>query len=209
MAWSGAGTWGYDKGLSASFFLCLDEKTGKELYRYVSPRIKEEPHIQDPGWHSMGNSPLFEGDRMWFTTNCCEVVCLDIGLLRKRQGKPKQVWKVDMRKELGVFPDGRCMKAGIAPWLLIRSGYTSSPATACGKGRALAAPNAPSLVCFDKNTGKVVWKDNLPGKDILHSQFASPTVIEVNGRTQVVAPQGDGWLRFFRTACAFCSRGSF
>lgn len=60
--------------------------------------------------------------------------------------------------------------------------------------------DAPSLICLNKNTGKIVWQDNSPGKNILHGQFASPTVITVNGKTQVVAPQGDGWVRSFDAA---------
>jgi outer membrane protein assembly factor BamB len=59
------------------------------------------------------------------------------------------------------------------------------------------APDAPSLVCFDKETGKVVWKDNSPGKNILDGQWGSPLVAEINGRPQVIAPFGDGWLRSF------------
>src|SRR5262249_33483991 len=61
-------------------------------------------------------------------------------------------------------------------------------------------PKAPSLVCFDKNTGKIFWQDHSPGDRILHGQFASPTIITINGKTQVIAPQGDGWLRSFEPA---------
>src|SRR5262249_38041929 len=64
-------------------------------------------------------------------------------------------------------------------------------------GFEIPAPDAPSLVCFDKHTGKVVWKDNSPGKDILYGSVASPTVIEINGRAQIIAPLGDGWVRAF------------
>ena len=56
------------------------------------------------------------------------------------------------------------------------------------------APDAPSLVCFDKNTGKLVWKDNSPGKEILAYQIYSPLVAEVKGRAQVIAPQGAIYL---------------
>jgi len=41
---------------------------------------------------------------MWFTTVRGETVCLDIGPLQKGTGEPREVWKVDMRKVLGVFP---------------------------------------------------------------------------------------------------------
>jgi hypothetical protein len=57
------------------------------------------------------------------------------------------------------------------------------------------APDAPSLVCFNKLTGKVVWKDNSPGKDIYGGNHASPLV--VSGKVQVIQPQADGWVRSF------------
>ena len=64
----------------------------------------------------------------------------------------------------------------------------------------VAAPDAPSLVCFHKDSGKVVWRDNSPGKHILEGQWSNPLVCEVKGRAQVVVAQGDGWLRSFDPA---------
>src|SRR5207247_1680296 len=61
----------------------------------------------------------------------------------------------------------------------------------------VAKPDAPSLICFNKNTGEPVWQDKSPGQNILCAQWASPTIIEIDGRAQCVAPQGDGWLRSF------------
>jgi outer membrane protein assembly factor BamB len=59
------------------------------------------------------------------------------------------------------------------------------------------APLAPSLVCLNKNTGDVVWEDNSPGTQIIFGEFASPLIIETGGVAQVIAPQGDGWVRSF------------
>lgn len=137
---------------------------------------------------------------MWFTTNRCEVVCLDIGPLKKRQGNPREVWKVDMRKDLAVSPRGSlldyrlCSIASYKSLIYVITGNGVGSGDDFGK---VVSPDAPSLVCLDKASGKVVWKDNSPGKDILFSQYASPTVIEVKGQAQVVAPQGDGWVRSF------------
>ncbi len=39
--------------------------------------------------------------------------------------------------------------------------------------------DAPSVVCLDKDTGKVLWKDNSPGKNIITTQYASPTVATI------------------------------
>ena len=61
----------------------------------------------------------------------------------------------------------------------------------------MPAPKAPSLVCFHKTTGKVIWSDNSPGKKIRDGQYASPLVVSINGKSQVIAPMGDGWVRSF------------
>ena len=42
-------------------------------------------------------------------------------------------------------------------------------------------PVAPSLICFNKGTGDVVWSDNSPGGNLLIGQWSSPTIIEING----------------------------
>ena len=178
-------------------FVCLDEKTGKRLYRYTVP---EMPFGSERFRHTMASSPLIEGDRIWFFNNRWEVVCMDLTPLRKAQGEPRTLWKVDTRTEFGVFRtksifDCRlCSVAIHKDWLYVITGNGVNAHT--DKLNA----DAPSLVCFDKNTGRMVWKDNSPGKNIYHSQFASPTVITINGMTQVVAPQGDGWVRSFDAA---------
>ncbi len=56
--------------------------------------------------------------------------------------------------------------------------------------------DAPSLVCLDRITGKLLWKDNSPGKDILHGQWSSPAYAD-EPVPQVIHGQGDGWLRAF------------
>jgi len=59
------------------------------------------------------------------------------------------------------------------------------------------APEAPSVVCLDKRTGELIWQDASPGANILYAQWGSPLVAAIGGRTQVIVPQGDGWLRSF------------
>jgi outer membrane protein assembly factor BamB len=181
----------------ASVLMCFRESDGKFLWQYVSPRLSE--FAQDGPHHCMGSTPLIEGNRLWLITNRCEMLCLDITPLRRNEGPPTEVWKVDMRKEYGVCPHAPYMAAGFSP----------SPAADADRVFAvtgngvdetllnLPAPGAPSLVCFDKRTGKALWKDSSPGKSILDAQRSSPLVIDVGGRAQVVVGQGDGWLRAF------------
>jgi outer membrane protein assembly factor BamB len=55
-------------------------------------------------------------------------------------------------------------------------------------------PNAPSFVALDKNTGKLVWAKNYPGRNIMHGQWSNPTFAVIGGVRQVIFPGGDGWL---------------
>ena len=61
----------------------------------------------------------------------------------------------------------------------------------------LPAPAAPSFVCLDKNTGKVMWTDNSPGTNVLHGQWSSPAYAVLGGVPQVIFGGGDGWLYSF------------
>jgi outer membrane protein assembly factor BamB len=192
----------------AGVLLCLEEKTGRERYRYVAPRLRAGIY-QDWPHSGLGCSPLIDGNRLWFVTNRCEVVCLDIGPVHRGLGDAVRLWKVDMRKELCVVPFGtpmdtprRCSIASYQDLIFVVTGN--------GVGESnfeVAAPEAPSVLCLNKNTGKVVWTDNSPGKGIRHGQWASPLVIEIKGQGQVVVPLGDGWLRAFdaRTGRVFWS----
>jgi outer membrane protein assembly factor BamB len=60
----------------------------------------------------------------------------------------------------------------------------------------IPSPEAPTLICLDRNTGKLLWKDNSPGKNILHGQWSSPSYA-AEPVPQVIHGQGDGWLRAF------------
>lgn len=187
------------QAVDASVLMCFRERDGQFLYKYVSPRI-EGPGQRDFDWPgtSLASSPLIESDRLWFCNNRCEVICLDIAPLRSGTGEPRVVWKVDMRSQLGVVPRGvmlgshasHCSIAGYKDLIYVNT-------TNAARYDKIPAPDAPSLVCFQKQNGQVRWKDNSPGKNILDVQHGSPLVIELMGRGQVIMGQGDGWLRGF------------
>lgn len=182
----------------ASVLACFRESDGKLLYRYVSPRLPQG-RVHDWPTASMACSPLIEDDRLWFVTNRAEVVCLDIAPLRRDESEPKLLWRVDMIGQFGVFPRGSmmalahvCSVAGYKDYLYV----ITSNGVDENYGQVVK-PEAPSLICFKKETGEAVWKDNSPGQNILYAQWSSPTIIEIQGRAQCVAPQGDGWVRSF------------
>jgi outer membrane protein assembly factor BamB len=154
----------------ASVLMCFRARDGQFLWQYVSSRL---PHGRSVDWpHTPINcSPLVEGDRLYFVTNRGEIVCLDIGPLRRGDGEPRTVWKLDMIKELGVYPATHVMAIGLT--CSIGSSYRDRIYVTTGNGRdwegdILPAPHAPSLLCLDKHSGKVLWQDNSPGKNILH-----------------------------------------
>lgn len=182
------------------------ESDGKPLWEHHSPRLsgKGVGSGEDCPGGALGSAPLVDGDRLWYVNNRSEVVCFDIGPLKRGTGQPAELWKLDMRKELGVYPRLFTMRFGFAAsvtghgdrlYVVTHNGIGYGD-----KGPFVPRPDAPSLVCLEKATGKVVWKDNSPGKGILHVQFSSPLVAEVGGEAQVIVGQGDGWLRAFDAA---------
>jgi outer membrane protein assembly factor BamB len=105
------------------------------------------------------------------------------------------VWKFDMMKELGVSQHNMatcCITAwGNRLFICTSNGVDE------GHSR-IPAPNAPSFIAMDKHTGRVLWTDNSPGKNILHGQWSAPAVAELGGVPQVIFAGGDGWLYSFR-----------
>ncbi|MFO0844371.1 MAG: PQQ-binding-like beta-propeller repeat protein [Gemmataceae bacterium] len=182
----------------ASVLMCFRESDGQFLWQYVSPRLGAD--FEDFPRAPISCSPLVEGDRLYFTTNRGEVVCFDLAGLRAGKGEPVLLWKLDTRKELGVRLFGHSMIGKYT--CSLSSTYKGRLYVSTGNGvgedmKTVAAPGAPSLVCLDARTGKVLWSDRSPGKDIILAQWSSPLVAEFNGRGQVMAAQGDGWLRSF------------
>jgi outer membrane protein assembly factor BamB len=202
LVWIGGNRWrpGEQEAKDAALLLCLDEQTGEKLYEYVSPRLRGVSLVMDPPWHGLGSSPLIEGDRLWFVTNRCETVCLDIAPLKAEpRGEPRVVWKVDMREKFGVFPSqpfmGPSRLCSIAP--SFEGLIFVSTANGVDEGHVkVPAPEAPGLICFDKETGEAKWQAPT-GPNVLLTDAASPLVADIAGRGQVIMPHGDGWVRSY------------
>ncbi|RIK78005.1 MAG: serine/threonine protein kinase [Planctomycetota bacterium] len=105
------------------------------------------------------------------------------------------VWKLDMMKELASSQHNAASCSGVIVGDLL---FISTSNGVDAQHNNVPAPNAPSLVCLEKETGKVVWTDNSPGVNILHGQWSSPAAAVLGGVPQVIYPNGDGWLRSFR-----------
>jgi outer membrane protein assembly factor BamB len=195
---------GKTEPIDKSVLMCFDEATGKLLWQHVNDKL---PSGQVNDWEHEGicSTPTVEGNRVYYVTNRCEVVCLDAnGFADGNQGVTDEkykdptdadvIWRLDMMKELNVFPHNL---AASSPLLV---GDTIFVITSNGLDAGhnnIPSPNAPSFIAVDKNTGKLVWKDSSPGRDIMHGQWSSPSYAEVNGRAHVIFPGGDGWIYSF------------
>ncbi len=191
-----------DKGV----ILCFSESDGEFLWQMTHDKL---PAGRVHDWPQQGicSSVAVDGDRMYYVSNRCELICADVeGFLdgendgpftdEKLTGKIDGdiIWKLDMFNELGVFPHNLA---------------TSSPAydenlvyVVTGNGVdeghiVLPVPMAPSFIAVDKRTGEIVWESSAPGENVLHGQWSSPVLGVIGGQRQAIFPGGDGRLYSF------------
>ncbi|MEJ2108718.1 MAG: PQQ-binding-like beta-propeller repeat protein [Acidobacteriota bacterium] len=191
-----------DKGV----LMCFRESDGKFLWQAISDKLESgwENDFQEQG---ICSSPAVEGNRLYYVSNRGELVCLDTeGFMDGENDGPFQdevhkgpehadiVWKLDMMKELGVF---QLFMANSSPVIFEDLIFLGTSNGRDGSGDTIPAPEAPSFIAVNKETGKVAWQDNSPGKNILHGQWSSPALGVVNGTHQAVFAGGDGWLYGF------------
>src|SRR5262245_53021357 len=172
--------------------ICFRESDGKFLWQHYNAKLAAG-RVNDWPQEGLCATAFIENDRLYYPTNRCEVWCWDISPMQSG-GQPKEVWHVDMMSQLGVFPHNMTSAA--------MASYRNYVYVITGNGvddthKNIPAPQAPSIVCFDKNSGSVVWSSNVPGENILHGQWSSVAIAEVNGRGLVIAPLGDGWIYAF------------
>ncbi len=199
-----------DRGI----LMCFDEKSGKFLWQAVHNKL---PSGQVNDWEKEGvcSSPIIEGDRVYYVSNRCTVVCADLnGMANGLQGtplsfidpatkKPVQyktptdadvLWEYDMIKELNVFPHNM---SACSPLIVGDILFVVTANGVDAQHLNIPAPDAPSFIALDKKTSKLIWKSNAPGKNIMHGQWSNPVFAEIDGVRQVIFPGGDGWLYSF------------
>jgi outer membrane protein assembly factor BamB len=181
-----------DKGV----LMCFREADGEFLWQAVHDKLPGGDANDSPQ-QGVISTPAVDGDRVYYVSNRCELVCADV---RGEPGtkKAKILWSLDMVAKLGVFP---CQASSCSPLVV---GDLVFAVTGNGvdisAGHALPAPKAPSFVAVNKKTGAVAWQDNSPGDKIMDGQWSNPAAAEVNGKWQVIFPGGDGWLYGFEAA---------
>jgi outer membrane protein assembly factor BamB len=196
----------YPSTTDLGVLLCFEEQTGKFLWQHSSEKL---PTGRVHDWPDQGicSAPLVDGDRLWFVTSRGEVACLDTegfldgendGPFKQETNENKDeadvIWKVNMMKELGVSQHNMCSCSVTCAGELLFVNTSNG----VDEGHVnLPAESAPSFICLERSTGKVLWTDNSPGSNVLHGQWSSPTYAELGGEAQVLFGGGDGYLYSF------------
>jgi outer membrane protein assembly factor BamB len=132
---------------------CLDEKTGKELWR-------QSHRCPQYGRHSTGDKGIYAGPSSTPEydpdTGLLYTLSIDGDLnCRDAKSRGKRVWGFNLYEKYGVK---RRPNVGRSRRMLRDYGYTSSPLV---HGNALiveVGAKAGNLIAFDKRNGKELWK---------------------------------------------------
>jgi outer membrane protein assembly factor BamB len=196
----------YPSSVDLGCLVCFDEKTGTFLWQHSNEKL---PTGRVHDWPHQGIccSPYVDGERAWYVTSRGTVVCLDTEGFRDGQNDSPYVdeketaeteadviWLVDMMKDLGVSQHNMCSCSvtvvGNLLFVITGNGVDESHIT-------IPEERAPSFICLDKNSGKLLWRDNSPGANVLHGQWSSPAYGEFAGVAQVIMGGGDGYVYSF------------
>ncbi len=197
----------YPATVDLGCLLCFSEADGTFLWQHSSEKLPTG-RVHDWPLQGICCAPLVEGDRLWFVSSRGHVICLDTeGFHDGTNDGPYQdepvvasdeadvIWSFDMMAELQVSQHNMCScsvtAAGDLLFVCTSNGVDESHVT-------IPSPNAPSFMAMDKNTGRVLWTDNTPGRNILHGQWSSPAYAVLGGVPQAIFGGGDGWLYSFR-----------
>lgn len=201
--------------------LCIDDKTGKVLWRLLVPRYKEK--IFGSGFDDLNvgvcSSATVEGDRAYVVSNRGEVLCLDVNgqadgnagpyldeakymapeskePIELYRGDGDIVWRFDMIADLENAPHDatNCN-------ILIHNGLlyvNTSNGVHRIPGQPDPKPDGPTLIVLDKKTGKLVARDVCGiGRRMFHGNWSSPSLGSVKGKDMIFMGGGDGFLYAF------------
>ncbi len=162
--------------------MCFAEQDGKFLWQNV--HAMAPPEVDQQGeTEGLCSTPSADGDRVYYITPGCIVVCADVAT-------GKIAWTYDLMKQLKVYP---CITNSCRPLIVGDLVYVVT-GNGTGNMEKVAEPKAPSFVALDKKAGTLKWQSALPGEKIIYGQWGSPAYAEVDGKGQVLFPGGDGVL---------------
>jgi outer membrane protein assembly factor BamB len=167
--------------------MCFAEKDGAFLWQYSAPKREEDQFLD---WPKTGmSSPItVEGERGYFVSNRGEVICLAVA-------DGRVLWNFNLTTGAGIWSHD-----GAHSSILIRGPhlYLNSGTGVDNTHRVIRTPDAPSLVVLDKETGRLVARDDEHiAPNIFHCTWSSPSLAEVDGKPLVFFAGGDGIVRAF------------
>ena len=192
--------------------LCLEENTGKLVWQFVIPKLSGGQAVD---FESVGlcTSPAVEGERIYLITNRCQIVCLDAKGMSNGNDGPFEdeatafapegappiepsaadadiIWVYDIYNELGVFPH---QQAAGSVLLIGDRIYTTTANGVDWTNAHIPSPDAPALICLDKNTGKLLGEERSGiSSRTLKCNWSSPAFGKAGDRNLVVFGGGDG-----------------
>ena len=105
------------------------------------------------------------------------------------------LWRYDMMKEVSCWPQD-ASACSVLVWGDYV--YVGVPNGVDRSHKRLPYPDAPGFIVLDKKTGRLVAASRSGiGKRIFHSQWCSPSLGVVNGRTLIFYGGGDGFCYAF------------
>ena len=186
--------------------MAFRESDGKFLWQSTHTKLTSG-RVNDWPLQGICSTPFIEGNRLYYISNRCEVVCVDTeGFLDGENDGPFTnetetseidgdiIWSYDMMDELDVFPHNlaTCSPLAVGDLLFLET------SNGVDEGHIhIPSPDAPSFIALNKNTGELVWEDASPAENILHGQWSNPAYGVINGVAQVIIPGGDGWVYAF------------
>ena len=201
------------KSTEGGLLLCLDEATGRVLWRLVSPRLiskQKSSRFEEMNLGVVATATI-EADRVYVVTNRCEVLCLDLeGMANGNDGPFRDegrysvgvgcppvrpgptdadiIWRYDMITGAMVWPHD-ASNCGV----LIHGDFLYVGTSNGVDGGKCPFPLSPSLIVLDKRTGRLVARDEEKiGERCFHGQWSSPTLAQVGPQTLVLFGGGDG-----------------
>ena len=196
----------YPPTVDLGCMLCFDASNGKLLWQHSNPKLTTG-RVHDWPLQGICNSPFVAGNRVWYVTSRGTVVCVDSegfhdgknnGPFTSEPNENKDeadvIWEFDMMKQLGVSQHNMCSCSVTCAGDVL---FVNTSNGVSFEHLGIPAPNAPSFIAMNRDTGKVLWTNKSPALAILHGQWSSPTYAVLGGQPQVMFAGGDGWVYSF------------
>lgn len=191
---------------------CLNEDDGTLYWQLLVPKLEGDVYLD---WPHAGlcSPPTVQGDYVYVVTNRAEVMCLDLHGMHNGNDGPYQdeaqhiapadtepleptpldadiIWLLDMRREVGIHTHDSAHSSILLDGDFL---YLNTGNGVDNTHRCIRAPDAPSLIVLDKNTGRLIARDNEHiGPRIFHCTWSSPALGQVNNHKMIFFGGADG-----------------